>query len=249
MNMRLGSWQAALGASLVASSVVIYYVQNLIFGKPEDTFFYMFQDLAFVPVQVLLVTLILNQLFKRREQLALQKKLNMVIGVFFSEVGSYLLKSFSEFDMKDGEIHSALKMTAGWTGRDFKGALDRVRAHEFAIDSNKGDLHALKGFLSDRKAFLLGLLGNPNLLEHESFTELLWAVFHLTEELSRRQSLGALPDTDHAHISGDIKRAYTLLLSEWLAYNSHLKDDYPFMYSFVVRTNPFNPDAEVEVKS
>jgi hypothetical protein len=208
----------------------------------------MFQDLAFVPVQVLLVTLMLNQLFKRREQLALQKKLNMVIGAFFSEVGCNLLKSFSQFDTKDGELHGALKMTTGWTGRDFKGALDRVRAHEFVIDSRKGDLHALRGFLSDRKIFLLGLLGNPNLLEHESFTELLWAVFHLTEELSRRQDLGALPSPDQAHISGDIKRAYTLLLSEWLAYNRHLKDDYPYMYSFVVRTNPFNPDAEVEVK-
>jgi len=31
---------------------------------------------------------------------------------------------------------------------------------------------------------LLGLLGNPNLLEHDSFTDLLWAVFHLMEELS-----------------------------------------------------------------
>jgi len=247
--MKLGRWQAALGGSLVASSVIIYYLQYVIFGKPEDTFFYMFQDLAFVPVQVLLVTIMLNQLFKRREQLALQKKLNMVIGAFFSEVGSKLLKSFSEFDIRDGELHGALKMTTGWTGRDFKEALARVRAHEFAIDSKKGDLQALREFLSDQKVFLLGLLGNPNLLEHESFTELLWGVFHLTEELSRRQDIEIIPAPDQAHISGDIKRAYTLLLSEWLAYNRHLKDDYPYMYSFVVRTNPFDPDAEVEVKS
>lgn len=247
--MKLGRWQAALGGLLIASSVIIYYVQNLIFGKTEDTFFYMFQDLAFVPVQVLLVTLMLNQLFKRREQLALQKKLNMVIGAFYSEVGSSLLKSFSGFDAKDGEIHRALRLAADWTDRDFKEALARVREHDFEIDSRKGDLHCLKDFLSSQKTFLLGLLENPNLLEHESFTELLWAVFHLSEELSRRHNLGALPATDLSHIAGDIKRAYALLLSEWLAYNRHLKDDYPFIYSFVVRTNPFNPDAEVEVKS
>ncbi len=247
--MKLGRWQAALGGSLIASSAIVYCVQILVFHKADDTFFYMFQDLAFVPVQVLLVTLMLNQLFKRREQLALQKKLNMVIGAFFSEVGSSLLKSFSEFDAKDGEIHRALRLATDWTDKEFKIALASIREHEFEIDARKGDLHCLKDFLSSQKVFLLGLIENPNLLEHESFTELLWAVFHLTEELSRRQNLGALPDTDVSHIAGDIKRAYTLILSEWLAYNRHLKDDYPYMYSFVVRTNPFNPDAEVEVKS
>ena len=246
--MKLGRWQAVLGGLLIAFSAIVYCVQILVFHKTEDTFFYMFQDLAFVPVQVLLVTLMLNQLFKRREQIALQKKLNMVIGVFYSEVGSHLLKFFSEFDAKDGELHSALRLATDWTGKDFKVAMDRVRAHEFAIDSKHGDLQAMREFLSGQKTFLLGLMGNPNLLEHESFTELLWAVFHLSEELSRRQNLDALPASDQAHISGDIKRSYTLLLSEWLAYNRHLKDDYPFMYSFVVRTNPFNPDAEVEVK-
>jgi hypothetical protein len=95
---------------------------------------------------------------------------------------------------------------------------------------------------------LLGLLENPNLLEHESFTDLLWAVFHLTEELGCRTDLKNLPDTDYAHLSGDIKRVYILLISEWLAYMKHLKDTYPYLFSLSVRTNPFDPNASVEVK-
>jgi hypothetical protein len=94
----------------------------------------------------------------------------------------------------------------------------------------------------------LGLLENPNLLEHESFTELLWAVFHLTEELAFREDVKQLVDTDYDHISGDIKRAYVLLISEWLTYMKHLKNDYPYLFSLSIRTNPFDPDASPEVK-
>jgi hypothetical protein len=91
-------------------------------------------------------------------------------------------------------------------------------------------------------------LENPNLLEHESFTDLLWSVFHLTEELIYRANIRQLPETDYEHLASDIKRAYTLLVFEWLSYLKHLKDDYPYLFSLMVRTNPFDPDASPIVK-
>jgi len=111
------------------------------------------------------------------------------------------------------------------------------------VESQKGDLENLKNFLLEKRAFLLGLLENPNLLEHESFTELLWAVFHLTEELAFRIDLKQLPKTDVQHLSGDIRRAYVLLISEWLAYMKHLRDSYPYLFSLAARMNPFDPHA------
>jgi hypothetical protein len=92
------------------------------------------------------------------------------------------------------------------------------------------------------------ILQNPNLLEHETFTELLWAVFHLTEELAKREDTKNLSAKDYEHLSGDIKRAYTLLISEWLDYMKHLKDKYPYLFSLAIRTNPFDPSASVEMK-
>ena len=95
---------------------------------------------------------------------------------------------------------------------------------------------------------MLALLENPNLLEHESFTELLWAVFHLTEELACRMNLKELPDTDYEHLSADMKRAYVLLIAEWLAYMKHLKINYPYLFSLAARMNPFDPNASPIVK-
>jgi hypothetical protein len=241
-------WQTILGISLVALSVCIYFIQIEIFKNPKETFFLLFQDLAFVPISVLVVTLIIDQLLRIREKRALLKKMNMVIGAFFSEVGTTLLKSFANFDLHYDKIRRNLVITSDWSEQDFSNVSKQLREYDYEVYSKKGDLEDLKHFLMGKRDFLLGLLENPNLLEHESFTDALWAVFHLTEELASRADVRGLPDTDYNHLSGDIKRAYISLVSEWVIYMKHLKVDYPYLFSLAVRTNPFNPDASPEVR-
>jgi hypothetical protein len=90
------------------------------------------------------------------------------------------------------------------------------------------------------------LLENPNLLEHESFTDMLLAVSHLGEELAMRKDMTQISEKDTDHLSIDIRRAYAALVAEWLGYMQRLKKEYPYLYSLAVRTNPFNPDAKVE---
>jgi hypothetical protein len=241
-------WQILFGVSLISLSALVYLVQIEIFKTPRDTFFYIFQDLAFVPISVLVVTLIIDQVLRIREKSAMLKKMNMVIGAFFSEVGTNLLKLFSGFDLHYKTIRENLIISDRWSEHDFTLTRNRLKDFGYKLDSKNGDLEVLKSFLTGKRNFLLGLLENPNLLEHESFTNLLWAVFHLTEELNCRADTGGLPDTDYKHLSGDIKRAYVLLISEWLSYMKHLKVDYPYLFSLAVRTNPFDPNASPEVK-
>jgi hypothetical protein len=246
--MKRFRWQLIFGVSLIVLSAIFYISQILIFKRPQDTAFYIFQDLAFVPISVLIVTLILDQLLRLREKRAMLKKMNMVIGAFFSEVGTNLLKSFPDFDLHNDQIRGNLIVTSDWSGQEFSSVRNRLKNYDYKIESQRGNLEDLKGFLIGKRDFLLGLLENPNLLEHESFTDLLWAVFHLTEELACRVDLRQLPKTDYDHLSGDIKRAYILLISEWLAYMKHLKVDYPYLFSLAVRTNPFDPNASPEIR-
>jgi hypothetical protein len=81
------------------------------------------------------------------------------------------------------------------------------------------------------------------LLEHESFTDLLRAVFHVTEELLSREGLADLPAPDREHLVRDAERAYAFLVRQWLDYMRHLKDNYPYLFSLAMRTNPFDRDA------
>ena len=103
---------------------------------------------------------------------------------------------------------------------------------EISVDCTKGDLPAMKAFLLGKRGFLLGLLENQNLLEHDEFTDLLWAVFHLTEELDARQRLEGLPQSDLDHLAGDTRRVFFSLTREWLRYMEHLRNDYPVSLFF-----------------
>ena len=237
-----------LALSLIAASGVIYCVQVLVFRKPADTLFYMVQDLAFVPIQVLLVTLLVNEMLSRREKIQLQHKMNMVIGAFFVELGNDLLAIFAELDLRADEMRQSMRVSKDWSVRDFSRARSSIRDHTYALQGRPAAFKRLKGLLTERKPALLRLLENPNLLEHESFTDVLWAVCHLTEELEYRSSLEDLPDVDLAHLEGDAERAYRALASVWLAYVSHLQGQYPYMFSLVLRTNPFDPEATVGLR-
>jgi hypothetical protein len=92
-------------------------------------------------------------------------------------------------------------------------------------------------------------LENPNLLEHETFTKLLWAIFHLLEELAYRDDFRSLPKEDYGHLAYDIKRAYVLLSQQWLDYMKHLKENYPFLFHLAMRTNPFDQNASPIIQS
>ena len=246
--MKQMRWYLSLTIVLIALSAVFYLIQIEIFHKVGDTFFYMLQDLAFVPVQVLLVTLFLNQLLTIRERRAKFKKLNMLIGTFYIEVGTELIKQLTKFSSEISSVQEKMLVTATWKDKDFVSAQTALRGTGLGIDSRKAELRELKIFLASKRNFLLSLLANPNLLEHDVFTDLLWAVFHLVEELSVRESLNGLPKTDYDHLSGDIKRAFSQVLVQWLSYMKHLKEDYPYLFSLAVRMNPMDVHANPVVK-
>jgi hypothetical protein len=246
-NMKYNTWYILFGVFLVALSAVFYMLQIHIFHEERNTFFYMLQDLSFVPVNVLLVTLVLDRLLKWREKQSLLNKMNMVIGVFFNDLGTELIRIMETFIPDIDKVNKGLQISQKWKDRDFNeaGKNFMIRYDQFTLESQ--DLIILKDFLEKKKYGLLNMLSNPNLLEHDTFTNLLWAVFHLADELHHRSDFNALPKTDLDHLSGDMVRAYTLIVSEWTAYMKHLKSDYPYIFSIAVRTNPFNPDAEITV--
>jgi hypothetical protein len=125
---------------------------------------------------------------------------------------------------------------------------EHLKNFQYGIEVSKPDLASLKDFLLDRRDFMVRLLENPILLDHESFTDLLRAVFHLTEELAYREDPMQIPNTDRAHIAGDMKRAYHLLVHQWLEYMEYLKINYPYLFSLAMRTNPFDRQASPIIK-
>jgi len=242
------AWLLKLSLLLILASAATYVVHYLIFHDAHHIFLYMIGDIAFLFIDVLLTILLLGRLLAQREKRTILQKLNMVIGTFFSEVGLELLTKFSSFTANEPEFRKDFGIRPNWTRKDFGKAIETARRLSYDLKIDPRDLEELKALLNGKRDFLVRLLENPNLFEHDRFTDLLWAVFHLAEELSfRKGALEDLPRADYNHLLVDAKRAYSHIIGAWLAYTEHLKASYPFLFSLAARINPLgeNPSAIV----
>ncbi|RJR19441.1 MAG: hypothetical protein C4581_05065 [Nitrospiraceae bacterium] len=246
--MKHSRWQILLGLLLVAMSALFYSLHYVIFKDSHHIFIYLLGDIAFVPIEVLLVTMIIHKLLEERERKSKMEKLNMVIETFFSAAGTEVLAHLSDCDPKLDNIRQDLIVTGKWTDNEFNNIRKRLRVYDYTVNISKIDLKELRSYMIDKREFFLRLLENPAILEHESFTELLRAIFHLTEELINRDDTSSLPDTDYEHLGGDIHRVYGLLVKEWLEYMKYLKNNYPYLFSLAMRTNPFDRTASPIVR-
>lgn len=242
------SWQVLLAFILLLLSVGLYWLHYLIFRNANELLLWLLGSLAFLPISVLFVTIIINELLSLRERRSRLQKLNMAIGAFFSEAGTALLTYFSDCDPNLDNIRNYLLINNNWTESQFHRVSQELRKYSYTVDINRIDLGYLRSFLAAKRDFLLRLLENPSLLEHETFTDLLRAVFHLTEELAARTDLTNLPDTDCAHLASDTERAYVLMVGEWLDYMKYLKGSYPYLFSLAIRLNPFDQNASPIVR-
>lgn len=195
-----------------------------------------------------IVTNIAQMLIHQQQNRARARRLNMIIGVFFTEIGNQLLHIFAQYDPQINEIRQDCLIDQDCSEADFAQLKKRLQKHNFTIDPKSMDLEMLSNLLIKKGDSLLRQIENPDLIEHESFTDLLWAVVHLRDELIARKSLLNLPETDLEHLVNDAKRAYGALVGIWVDYVQHLKRSYPYLFSLVLRTNPFSENPTPVIK-
>lgn len=241
MNRRgFAAWFAVL---MVALSVGLFLLQYSLYDRSADTGFYLLQDLAFLPLNVLLVTLGVNAFIGHREKQEKIRKLNILVSEFYTETGIDAIRMLNAFIVNIGEI-SACASSGGSCGvKEFKQFIRSLEKLNVVVDASRGDLAALKSALLEWKPNLLAMFENPNLFEHDRFTQMLWALYHLLDELRSRESLDGLSQADLKHLSSDIRRAYALLVTEWATIIKYMRERYPYLYSLAERKNPFEGRA------
>lgn len=237
--MKKYRWEIFLGISLTVFSALIYSIHYFIFRDARYIFEDLISQLAYLPIYIFLTSIVIDRLLSRRDKIETLRKLNTVIGLFFSEMGKELIKYFIKFDVNFNSIK--YEFTSEWTEEKCVRTRKLLKEYKCKIDSRVENIEELAAFLDKNSKFLTSLMGNPNLMENEAFTELLIALFHLAEELRLRE-LNTLNEEDYKHLSNDIERVYSHLIQEWVVYMGHLKKEYPFLYSFALRTNPFLSD-------
>jgi hypothetical protein len=246
--MKHRNWLYLFAAGLILISLLIYTVHYILFHDLHSILLYTILDLAFLPIEVLLVTIVIQSLLESQNLQLKLEKMNMVIGTFYSGIGTDLLSEFVRYDKNISTIRQNSPVFESWDERAFTMHKKRAKEFLYEVDIHEMDLKVLRGILLQHEDFLLRILENPVMLEHESFTDVLRSVFHLAEELKYRSDLQNLPETDLAHLKGDIKRAYSCMTLSWLDYMQYLKAEYPYLFSLAVRLDPFNVNRDICIR-
>lgn len=178
-------------------------------------------------------------LMERRQEAARRERLQMLISLFFSEIGKKLLTIIARADSERDKCTEVFALAQDWKTTDFARALKGSSELKFEVVPERLALLELKQHMDRSGTLLINLLSNSALHEHERFTELLVAIFHLRDELINRTDLEHSPTPDLVHLAGDANRIYKPLTLHWLEHKRHLKGSYPFLYSLAVRMNPF----------
>ncbi len=241
-------WYIITAIILLMLSITSYSLQIYLFHHESDTYFYFLQDLSFVPIQVLIVSFVIDRLLKRQQRISLLKRVYVAIGIFYNELGNELLKHFLELTANRDELKIKLGITPRWDAKDYNKAEKWINTTPVTVNVTQERIENLKVFLDSKRIFILNLLENSNLSEHDSFTDTLLGVCHLSDELALRQDLTNIPQADLAHLNIDIKRAYHGIIKEWILYMAHIKNEYPFLYSLALRSNPFNDKTSVVIE-
>ena len=181
------------------------------------------------------------------------EKLDMLMSTFFSEVGNDLISQLSAANKYKTNTEN-LKSIKNWEEKDYDNKLAELKnatidfQADIPLEQREEFLENLRTFLESKREFIINLMTNPNLLEKEEFTGLITAILHLDEELEHRKDLALVNDADFGHLNGDMQRVYDKLIHEWIYYLKYLYKHYPYMIALIVRTNPFDADADVYVK-
>ncbi|MHA1130341.1 MAG: hypothetical protein ACTSQI_21470 [Candidatus Helarchaeota archaeon] len=239
-------WQLKITIELISASIILYILYFTIFHDLFQLELTFLSSLAYSPIQVLLVTFFINQILKNREKKLALQKLYTNVGVFFHEVGLELLKLFKAINPNTCKRLHFMDINNDWNSREFDHLIKILQSREFRIEMTPNKLFEFLGFFESNKTYFLDLLENPNLMEHDLFTDMLWGMFHFYKELELRKNLVDLPEHDVRHLTNDAERVYKALLIEWVTYLRYLKEVYPFLYSFAIRTNPFKADLKME---
>ncbi|WP_298523459.1 hypothetical protein [uncultured Methanobrevibacter sp.] len=252
MSERL-SWKMKFSILMVILIIIIYGSNYLILGDAEHIISYIWTHLGFIPVDILVVAFLLDEIIEKKEKEAMLEKLDMLMSTFFSEVGNDLISQLSSVNKYKTNTEN-LKEIKNWNQNDYENKLEELKDStvdfraDIAPEEREEFLEDLRTLLAGKREFIINLINNPNLLEKEEFTGLINAILHLDEELEHRTDLALVNDTDFGHLNGDMQRVYSKLVYEWVYYLKYLDKHYPYMIALMIRTNPFDKDASVYVE-
>ncbi|CEO25046.1 hypothetical protein [Paraclostridium sordellii] len=218
---------------LIDLSAVMFLIHYLVFGQALNTAYYSLMNLCFIPINSLVVTIILEKLIDYRAKKDRIEKINMLVGIFFTEVGGKLMHLIIDSD-KDAKNYIT-------NFEDLNNIKKCLNEYDYKVDMNNIDLCSIKNILLENNNLFVTLISNENVFQHQIFTDLLMSVVHLRDEIIFMEKDDNL-ELNINHLENDVIRVYKNISIQWISYLEYLNKSYPFLYNNAIRVNPFKFD-------
>ncbi len=214
---------------LLAVSIFIYMFQILVFHDPTTTEFYLLQDLAFMPITIIVATIVVGEVVNEKEKRERKENTKMVTSTFYTQIGGEMmgvlvnqLENKEEVvDILQREIHSE---------SDVEDMQQKIRNCSLHMQFDEAVSDRISRMLAENRMALLVLSSNPMILEQRSFTNLLWGLFHLEDEFRLRGSYAEMTQEDRLHLAADFEKVLRLLLLNSVPNAKYLQDMFPSLY-------------------
>ena len=211
---------------LLAISACIYGMQILIFKDVRNTEFYIFQDMAFIPISIAITTVVVGELLDINNKRDSRQKTRMLTSTFFSDIGFELMSMLALVSNIDEELLHTINDTE-------LSDLDKITAIKnsgLTVNADMGIYTIISDVIIASKTDILILSSNPMLYDHEYFSDLLWELLHLMDEFRLRGDYVKLTPSDLTELNSDFAQVLELLLINWVVNAKYLKETYPNFY-------------------
>lgn len=227
-----------LGIVLIGLSFILNAIHFMIFNDLHHILIFLLADIAFIPLEVFFVSIVLERIIEKRDQQQIMKKINMLVGLFYQELGNQLLSVLVKADECTDDVNK-IEVDFTWTQEEYYKLSNKINDHNHSIDIHRIDLEVLFSLLEENKSMIIQLIMNPSLQEHETFSDVLMSSIHLYDELIQR-NIHSFTADDFAHLKVDVERVYKNLSKEWVTYMNHLQYDYPYLFLTAIKSNPYD---------
>lgn len=220
--------------SMIALAMSVYILHYLTFGEIEKTISGVLLSLAYVPIGVLYDFLVLKKVITKGEKIKLERRMNVVIGSVFHEIGNSIISLVVVADRNIDELKRICKMDQSWNDGDFDRLSDSIMEYSCDIDINKIDLIKLRDLITKKDQLFLDLIISSSLDDYKDFNEMIISILHLRDEFDSLFINDVLEENDEEHMRFDICKSYKLLLVFWVRYMKSLRDFYPAMFENIL---------------
>ena len=132
-------WKIKFSILMIIAAIIIFGTNYLVLKDTHSIVSYVWLHIGFIPIDIIIVAFILEDIMSRKEKEAIYEKLDMLISTFFTEIGNELIEEFSSANEFKAST-SYLKAIPNWDDAEYDKQLKKLKNAniDFNVDIEGG---------------------------------------------------------------------------------------------------------------